>query len=506
MMIYRCAGQFVIFVVKNTSQLFSLDEGGNYFSIDSEGLRYFDYERCKLDPRGEIEREGKKYFLKLDGALSVNESKKGNVYFEDGDGLRLSMLSELTCAIARKSLFNLIGDHVLINERNYPEKGESSLLVCDTKSGTFNYTQPRMTSSKIIGESVYGWNLVDREVKRWNLALTEVWSFKVLPECMVLNSGSYRSWVPTEYKELFFLYLGHVADEQIDLHGERIRLYKRGLLYCFYKNKPEVKWQREFDYAVEDTLLDGDRLFVATSNLIEVLNPETGELIQRIDTEFNAKVSRGAGGELASLHVDGGFLYYCYRKESCLLVYDIESVELRYRLELPEGWCSWHFQFKDENTGRLYFDLILGPKGGPDYHRNAVLELHPDELGQPVKMESGPEVHISLQPSIDDSAKQEVWVEINCPSIDDALRFGELHTQNQAYINGHTLITSHCEPNPKFNGIVHFRYSGSVLPTEVATEKMKTMEKRFKKWVEESSVYAGDNSKRVCRLDAQYVG
>lgn len=30
----------------------------------------------------------------------------------------------------------------------------------------------------------------------------------------------------------------------------------------------------------------------------------------------------------------------------------------------------------------------------------------------------------------------------------------------------------HCEPNLKFNGVVHFRYSGSELPAEEVREKL----------------------------------
>jgi len=251
--------------------------------------------------------------------------------------------------------------------------------------------------------------------------------------------------------------------------------------------------------------LHENRLFVATSNKIEVLNPESGETLKVIDTGLSTGFTRGAGAEVASLHIDGPYLYFCYRNDPVLMVYELASLELRQRIELPDHWCAERFQFKDESTGKLYFNLVLGANGAPDYHRNAVLELHPDELGSSAEMESSPEIHINLKPSPEEPGKEEVWVEIRCSSLDDALRFGELHTQNQAYIQGHTLVGYHCEPNPKFNGVVHFRYSGSEQPADEVRKKLKIMEQRFAKWNEGAAVYAGDRSKRLCRLDAQYV-
>src|SRR5690606_36209256 len=194
-------------------------------------------------------------------------------------------------------------------------------------------------------------------------------------------------------------YSGHLKDEITEQQGERLRQFKCGVLYCFYQGNGALKWLREFEYAVEDTLLHENRLFVATSNKIEVLNPESGETLKVIDTGLSTGFTRGAGAEVASLHIDGPYLYFCYRNDPVLMVYELASLELRQRIELPDHWCAERFQFKDESTGKLYFNLVLGANGAPDYHRNAVLELHPDELGSSAEMESSPEIHINLKPS-----------------------------------------------------------------------------------------------------------
>ena len=58
---------------------------------------------------------------------------------------------------------------------------------------------------------------------------------------------------------------------------------------------------------------------------------------------------------------------------------------------------------KNPRDGTLYFELYLGHRGPPDWHRAAVLELDPGQLEEPVTLEAGPETKIALRPSGDDS-------------------------------------------------------------------------------------------------------
>lgn len=505
MLVYRCAGYFKIFKPDLINGLASCDNHGNYFSIQRGKIIYVDYDVSVKGPRSTVMFNCEPYFLHVSGMISVDGAKKGNVFYQSKEGKKLDLAPELVCAYAINSLQNSKDTKVLLSERNYPERGKSSLLLCDLESNTFVVSQPRMTGVRFIRDTIYGWSSLEKKLNKYDLGLNLIWSSPFPLQGALSSSGSVKSWDPVEYKDSVIFYPGHLKDEVTERRGERLRQFKNGVLYCFYQESGASKWQHEFEYAVEDTLLHEDRLFVATSNKIEVLNPESGETLKVIDTGLSTGFSRGVGSAVASLHIDGPYLYHCYRNDPVLMVYELASLELRQRIELPDHWCAEHFQFKDESTGKLYFNLVLGAGGAPDYHRKAVLELHPDELGSPAKMEPSPETYISLKPSPEEPDKEEVWVEIRCPSLDDALRFGELHTQNHAYIQGYTLVGYHCEPNPKFNGVVHFRYSGSESPAEEVREKLKIMEQRFAKWNDSAAVYAGDRSKRLCRLDAHYV-
>ncbi|PCK06018.1 MAG: hypothetical protein COA42_17635, partial [Alteromonadaceae bacterium] len=146
----------------------------------------------------------------------------------------------------------------------------------------------------------------------------------------------------------------------------------------------------------------------------------------------------------------------------------------------------------------------LGEKGEPDYHRNAILQLNPARLDEPVEVEAGPSTQIELRPSETEKDKEELWIKITTPSLDDALRFGELHTQNHAYRNGWSFI-HHSDPNLRFNGKVHFQYSGSDQGICDVKEKLSIMEKRFAEWQDDFGLYAGDNSERPCTLTVEYM-
>lgn len=506
MKVYRCAGSFEFFKNLHSGELYSHDANRNKFLYSNEKIKYRKYDKSSADILNYCFYKGFPCEIFWTGeGVGIKQIEDGKVYLLDQSGVKVTLDSLTLRALVSTRSSPEVNGMVLFRERGFPTKYDFKFFLVNVYSGANFSSDADLRSPALLDDGVYGWSSKSRVFAKYNLSFQKVWCWSLDPEFNVHMSGTVRSWTPALYNDQIIVYLGHIQDEILEHDGERGRKFKRGLLYSFCKDTGSVKWHREFEYAVEDTLLHNDYLFVATANKIEVLNPGTGETARRIDTGLVTGFSRGAGGEVASLHVDGDHLYYCYRKETCLLVFDIATLEQRYRLDLPEGWCSWHFQFKDENTGRLYFDLILGETGAPDYHRNAVLEFHPDELGQPVVMEPSPETRISMRPSAEEPDKDEVWVEIRCPVVDDALRFGELHTQNQAYIQGHTLVAYHSEPNPRFNGMVHFRYSGSELPATEVREKLKIMEQRFEKWNDNAAVYAGDRSKRLCRLDAQYV-
>jgi|SRR5690554_61036 len=506
MKLIRCAGDFNIFRNLFSGEIFSTDSNGNKFLLKDGVILYRKYDCNEDDVLGFVEYNKKIYEIySKSRKIDIKGVDEGNVCFVGEDGSKLNKSGLVLRALVSKLYSCEKAGRVLFRERGFPGKYDLKFFLVDLVNGEYVTSSADLRAPKLADDGIYGWSPTERSFYKFNLAFEPVWKWQLSPDIRLNTSGSVRSWTPTEQGDGIFLYLGHSQEAVVEVNGASVRQLLGGLLYCFYQGSGAVKWSREFDSAVEDLLLHGDRLYVAVANRIDVLNAENGQTVASITTDLAAHVSRSAGLEVVSIHIDGPYLYCCHQREPRLLIFDRSSLEQICSLELPGGWCASHFQFKDESTGKLYFNLVLGANGAPDYHRNAVLELHPDELGAPVEPEPSPETHISLKPSPEEPGKEEVWVEIRCPRLDDALRFGELHTQNQAYIQGHTLVGYHCEPNPRFNGVVHFRYSGSEAPAEEVREKLKIMEQRFAKWNDSASVYAGDKSKRLCRLDAQYV-
>jgi len=233
MIVYRFAGYINVFRRDMVCGLSSYDNRGNYLSLHGGRINYVNYDVNVRGPRRSVTFNGKDYFLHVNGVISVGAARKGHVFYESEEGSKLDLVPELVCAYAINSLQNDRLNKVLLNELDYPERGSSSLLLCDLVSNRFVTCQSWVTGMSHIGDSVYGWDLSDRILKRYDLELNLIWSSPFPLKGPLSSSGSVKSWDPVEYKDSVIFYSGHLKDEITEQQGERLRQFKCGVLYCF---------------------------------------------------------------------------------------------------------------------------------------------------------------------------------------------------------------------------------------------------------------------------------
>jgi len=505
MKIYRCGSFIKIFDEYDACNIFSSDVDGRSLIFHGGEFHYVSTSPEVTNSRRLVKIGGYEYVLVGEGVFWLKNFLKGDYYLKSESKKKPELEPEIVFAHAYKKFYGLKDSALVIKEFDYPEEGKKSILFFDLKEERFAFRESSVSLPVIIDDFIYGWEYREKQLVKLDFDLNEMWRSKPLDCNFLYDSGSVRSQKPSKLGESIVINIGHDNNEKISVGSKNVRRYKNGLLYCFHQKDGELHWSREFEWSIEDLWVKGDRLFITTSTKLLELDPDSGETIREIETglAIPEEFDRQSMGCLAELYASGAHLYYLHWVTGTILVYDLATLELLHRLELPGGWRPKGVQFEDENTGNLYVEVALGI-GAPDFHRSAILELKPDRLNDPIEIEQGPPASIYMAPSETDPGKEELWVEITTPSLDDALRFGALHTQNHTYIQGHTLVGQHCDPNPKFNGKVHFRYFGSSESEERISEMLHLLEDGFNSW-RKFGMYAGDGSMKLCEIDVQYV-
>jgi hypothetical protein len=190
-----------------------------------------------------------------------------------------------------------------------------------------------------------------------------------------------------------------------------------------------------------------------------------------------------------------------------LFIYNASTYQLVNKLVAPKGYNIRGCSFTDKLTGKHYFSV----RNRSQYvARSALLELDPNNLTDEITLEQDPEHTIELVPSADNENELELEITLNCASLDDALRFGEIYTRDYAQWHSHAAVSrtfAGREANPNFNGIVRFIYSGSEKSADVVKEHLAIMEKRFARWIDGEGFYAQpstSNKNELTRLIAEY--
>jgi hypothetical protein len=95
-------------------------------------------------------------------------------------------------------------------------------------------------------------------------------------------------------------------------------------------------------------------------------------------------------------------------------------------------------------------------------------------------------------------------------SLDDALRFGEIYTRDEAQRYSYNYMDMTFQdlpfmPEPTFNGTIRFQYSGCNQSNGIVEEHFRVMEKRFTQWIETVGFYSCVDKMELTRLKAEYI-
>ncbi len=480
-------------------KLVAYDTSGNLYQYSDQHLKYVDYANEAICYVACVKYKDQFYRVYKNAYTSTKAVLNGELVLLNRDGEKCCAKPETIVSLVIQGEYNINQRYFAYSEDGASLEDDSTLILSDTQEDEFVCVTSNVRHIAICQERVIGVEF-SGVIIAYDMQLNTLWTNRQYPN-IVGARGSARSRTPTDIGSGVLLNIGSRVSEQTYTDGVTKNTPKEGVIACFDITNGQVLWERILEYAVDDIMFHKQKVFVSSYTYIYVLSPDTGDIIHQIHTPVTRKVWLPVHGP--ELHIDGDYLFFPSNEDNCLLVYHLSTYELVQRIDFPEYWAPISFHFKDPCTGDLYFNLMLGVQGAPYKDRNALLQLNPKDIATPIEIEQCPNLTVALRPAPDDASKEELWVEIHTPSLDDALRFGEWHIQNEAYIQGYSQ-PYHCEPNPKFNGEVHFKYSGADQSPEVIQEMLTRLCRRFNEWVDDFCVFGGDSNGYECCLTAEY--
>jgi len=460
--------------------------GGN-FILNHSQITYEEY----------LENDQRFNFYKICGEVYRRCLISDQTSYLNDDGKALELTQELLDVIFPYYPLDREKNIFLATISNYPKKFKNSLAVFNCKLESFISEEIRSISDTLINNFVYGFDVKNKQFFKFDINLKKVWVYKP-------NFDSKRAKTPLLIDDKIVTFIGPKEDTRQLVKGRSQYTFSGGVLVGLNDADGSLAWERDIPNAVDNYQLVDDILYVASLNEILLINPSTGEFINSIDTETSVPFDRSFG---SSVYVDNSFIYYSHYDDAVILIYDVKSLVLVKRLEFPKGYYPRGHNFHDEVSGKQYFTLANRTQyvaQGP------VLEVNPQNLDEQLEFEQEPSIDIQLQTSPDNADEKELVIKLTSESLDDALRFGEIYTRDEAqrYSYNYTDMTFQDRlftPEKVFNGVIRFVYSGCNKGTDIVNEHLRVMEKRFEKWNEKEGFFSCVDKKRPSRLIAEYV-
>jgi hypothetical protein len=384
---------------------------------------------------------------------------------------------------------------------DYPEDFDESLVLFDLASKQSQSMPSYSLFNRIVNNAIYSKEDRDRTLLKRDFNLNTIWQYNIDSP-----ARSLRLWYAFIDNGLFITFIGPAEKKNQIVNGNHEEGFSGGELMVFNDIDGSVAWRLGIADAVDEIKQVGQQLIIASLAKVLIIDSQTGKLVHTIETGAATPKYRVSA---INLHIDEQYIYYTNSAESSLLIYDNSTYQRVKKVVIPEGYNIRGCTATEQLSGKHYFSVV---NRSQYVARSALLELDPNNLSDEITIEQEPEHTIELVPSAEHAKELELQITIQCPRLDDALRFGEIYTRDYAQWHSHAAASrtfAGREANPNFNGIVRFIYSGCEKPADVVNEHLAIMEKRFERWIDGEGFYAQpstSNKNELTRLIAKYSG
>ena len=455
--------QYELFLEEKNSTLFSTQLESSALSITNDGLRICHYSSTEKFVFAEN--------LLGENQILMDSGKKGFKFANSSLELDSSFLISPYGMFESKSGFITGG---LSNDK------EDLITYAYHSNGEVYYYEPYIMIEYVDDKFIYGKHK-RKFYKKFDSKLKELWSFQ-LPYKV---RGYFTKKKPIRYGHKLIWFVGPTG-----AHGT---YNEGGLLVGLDDNTGELIWQKEFVNALDTTCIDEGILYVGTFEGVYLLNPETGETLNFISSGHSeqTKTCRGRG----YAEVVGNLIYYTHEASFTLTIFDKTSLQQVKQYQLPDSIRPSKHLFTHPETGVMYF---YGFQDKIDIGGSYLLELNPAESKTQVCFEEKPTISHEFVPTEADANECELVITIDTPSLDDAIRYGEIVSRDLAMQHGDTVaqpqaweIRYNRYPDKRFNGTIKVIFKGCIADSELINERLAVFEKRFINWMGETNHITG---------------
>ncbi len=343
----------------------------------------------------------------------------------------------------------------------------------------------------------------------------QIYRYEIVGDCLygiITERRRYRFWVKLNdqleivWKQPITNHLGKLFDrgspqpfnDSIIVHSDidlSIPDGEEGIdgVEARYKENGEIKWKAGLVDTVYSIQLVGDRVYIAHSQEIVVLNAETGAILLRQQTDFNPE-------GFTKVRCIDDYIFFQSTRDLHFKLFSKNDLTHIVDIPFPDAFAA-HERHGPEKIGdKIYWSLVAAD-GELFDAKHALMIIDPEEL------KAGPPINIDLEqkPSVQvnclqaDDGEDYYQVVIEADRLDDALRFSEIEVKTVAATYGRQIYDSR-RRNPNFNGEIVLQIKKETLDA-VDDDKLQILETRLKKQLDRFYIAGTKNEPVTCRCE-----
>ena len=412
--------------------------------------------------------------IQLLGGMWVSEKNSATTKFVDlfDTDNKYPLIQNTTASID-------VSNHVIVASTNGIRKRKLLLINLITGSTTEKEFSKGLKFSS-DNDFIFTRSEYDKLIECYNYQLEKIWEYTKLEGSAYLDF----ELKPQLYNCL--LIINHAYD-----------------IIALNKQTGEEVWKYTFEDIPTSNILMDEKIYAVCSAQLYIINPDNGELLSKADTGYQPYWSDGEHINSIGVFPVGDYLYGVAQLESTGKT-----------IKLFDNQCNLLYQTSPGSYG-LNQNASLLPviKGNKIYQpvKSAyslsgsglmVLELTDDDAQAGINVAPRPPHTIIANPSLNETHKLQIFLDVD--NLDDALRYGELLTEELHYATGYITIYDMRENalDIKHNGEIELvidnaEFTEETEETEETEDSLNRLTHKLKESLECGMKTAGDKKTAI---------
>jgi len=340
--------------------------------------------------------------------------------------------------------------------------------------------------------SVINLNNLDRK----EVAFSRVFTYSFNEHNIFVRTNGYREL--TCYDYALNKQWEYTLEGQLYADFERKPQLHKDLIIALNKETGQEVWKHTFEDTPTSNILMQGEIYAVCRAVLYIINPDTGKVEVERDTGFpEYKFNNPRERNHIGLFPVGNYLYGVAKYDEnheWLRLYNRDASEVLDKKRIPDYWINPYGSVQPVIHNGVIYQRV---RNAYSFSTSGILviELTEDE-GAAVKIQPRPPVIMLATPSLNESHKLQIYLDVD--SLDDALRYGELLSQELFYTTGYVTIYELRENalDRKHNGVVELIIDDTGFDA-CSDEYLDDLAEELNGSLDNSMLIAGDKKTRM---------